>query len=458
MKTEDEISDSLPAVYHFGSIQFDDDPDSYLSKNLMQRDCTGCHALGTPITRWTRPAEGWLPTMQRMHGYVANQDEEKMELRAQRLAAAFNGKPLKARPDFSIDPAVHNAKIYEIPLPDVLFPHDMDISHVDGLAYTVDRFGDKMIVTDLLTGASTHYAQPPSSREHVEGYSYTGKSHKPGPHSLALGENNLWYTTNASSTEIGVFDASTRTWKASYVLPDKTAYPHTVRIDKKDNVWFTLAASEQIGKINPKDGQIAIIDLPKANPIGMPAGTSPYGIAISPVDGRIWYARLFADKVGYVDPETQAVVEYDSPVKGPRRLRFDASGKLWLTGYSEGTIAKIVPGEKALHSTQLASTVYVMPEFGEGYTPGPYALAVHPDTQEIWINDTHTDRVYRFNPETEKFSSYPMPLRGTYTRDFAFTKSGWACTANSPIMNAALEGGIAELICIDANANKKTSE
>jgi hypothetical protein len=59
------------------------------------------------------------------------------------------------------------------------------------------------------------------------------------------------------------------------------------------------------------------------------------------------------------------------------------------------------------------------------------------------------DVVWRFLADEERFVAYPMPLRGTYTRDFTFTDKGWACTSNNPIPAAALEGGVPELICID---------
>ena len=95
-----------------------------------------------------------------------------------------------------------------------------------------------------------------------------------------------------------------------------------------------------------------------------------------------------------------------------------------------------------------------MPEFAEGYRPAPYALAINPVTQEVWINETLTDRVYRFVPKEKRFIVYPMPLRGTFTRDFTFTASGWACTTNSPILNAALEGNETEVICIDPSGAK----
>ena len=65
------------------------------------------------------------------------------------------------------------------------------------------------------------------------------------------------------------------------------------------------------------------------------------------------------------------------------------------------------------------------------------------------MNENMTDRIFRFIPEQERFIAYPVPLTGTYTRDFTFTEDGKACTSNNPLPMAALEGGIGELICIE---------
>lgn len=133
---------------------------------------------------------------------------------------------------------------------------------------------------------------------------------------------------------------------------------------------------------------------------------------------------------------------------GPRRLRFDAKGAMWVTGFSDGAIAKIdVENWKA--------KIYKLPVFAPGEIPAPYALAVHPKTQEAWINDTTSDVAWRFLPTEERFIAYPLPLKGTYTRDFDFTREGWACTSNNPIPPAAIEGGIPEILCIDAGSPPK---
>jgi hypothetical protein len=126
-------------------------------------------------------------------------------------------------------------------------------------------------------------------------------------------------------------------------------------------------------------------------------------------------------------------------------MRFDQrDGTLWLTGYSEGKLAQITTSANGFESK-----VYSLPEFAEGYGPAPYALGVHPKTGDVWLNENMTDRFFRFIPEEERFVVYPAPLTGTYTRDFSFTEDGKACTSNNPLPIAALEGGVAEIICIE---------
>ncbi len=42
--------------------------------------------------------------------------------------------------------------------------------------------------------------------------------------------------------------------------------------------------------------------------------------------------------------------------------------------------------------------------FAPDEVPTPYALAIHPGTQEVWVNDTMLDLVWRFLPDEERFA------------------------------------------------------
>ena len=447
-----EISDSLPAAYHFGSLPFEEGDDADFNRRQFQRDCLSCHQLGNTFTRVPRQAKDWTGTIGRMHLYMGNFDKALRDRRSSILEQGFNGKALSVRPRFPVDAELQKATIYEYPLLNRGIPQDTIAHPESGLLYSVDQALHHISVTDPKTGNTTYIAQQGSLADQY----YTGtpaeqtlSEFEPGkldgPHSLDRGLDGKYYVTNTGSTSIGVFNPANNQWQASHRLPVEHSghYPHSIRVNKAGMVYFTMAGAEHIGRLNPELGSFDIIALPLVKSGGISAGTQPYGIDISPIDDALWYSRLFGDKIGRIDPVTLAVTEYDSPVRGPRRMRFDSNGILWVAGFSEGKLARINV------SAGFESSVYAMPEFAPGYPPAPYALAVHPNTQEIWLNETMTDHLYRFIPSEEHFIAYPMPLSGSYTRDTTFLPDGRVCAANSPIPAPALEGGILEIICID---------
>jgi streptogramin lyase len=441
-----EISDSLPAGYFFGNIPFETAPDSPFTKYKFQRDCLTCHQLGNALTRIPRSAESWAGIIQQMHAFLGNFDVGLRERRAQILARAFDGKPLSVRPIFPVDPTTFSAKIYEYPLPRGVSPHDGAVSATDGLVYIVDQGADFMAVTDLKRRATSYYPHPAQGvTAGTPGDMGANVLH--GPHSLALGPDGKWYTTNSFSERIGIFNPKTKQWEESIKIGDHAMYPHTIRFDQAGIAWFTLAQSEQVGRLDPKTREVKLIDLPPQRSIGIAAVTVPYGIDVSPRDGTIWYSRLFGDKIGRIDPKTLELKEYDSPVRGPRRMRFDQQGVLWVTGFSDGILARLQPNEFSA-AVGFSDELYPLPQFAPGYQAAPYALGINPKTQDVWINENLTDRIFRFIPKEKRFVIYPMPLRGTYSRDFSFTRDGEACATNDPVPAPALEGGVQELFCI----------
>ena len=447
-----EISNSLPAAYHFGSLPFETGDDADFNRLQFQRDCLSCHQIGNPMTRIPRTPESWAVSIERMHRYLGNFDFELRDARSVLLSEGFNGKPLQVRPQFPVDPSMTTTKLYEYRLERAGVPHDAIYNPKDGLLYTVDQAFDHMAITDPRTGQTEYVTQAGGEAMHyragfnednpVIGEFNPGARH--GPHSLAMGHDGKYYVTNAGSRSIGVFNPETRAWEPAHLIDESTGavYPHTIRVDLQGMVWFTLAGSENVGRLDPETGEFTILNLPLHKPMGIAGTTQPYGIDIHPLDGSVWYGRLFADKVGRIDPRTLEITEHDSPVSGPRRMHFDKAGILWLTGYSEGMLARIEPDG-------FKSTVYAMPEFADGYRPAPYALGVHPQSQDIWLNENMTDRLYRFIPAEERFVVYPVPLSGTYTRDMTFTDDGQVCTSNNPIPAPALEGGVLQIICLD---------
>ena len=121
-------------------------------------------------------------------------------------------------------------------------------------------------------------------------------------HSLAMGLDGKYYTTNAFANSIGVFNPKTREWEPSIFAGVRAIYPHTVRIDKKGIVWFTIAANERVGRVDPVSKESTLIDLPDAESGGLAGGSMPYGIDINPADGSIYTAAFLATRLGGLTP------------------------------------------------------------------------------------------------------------------------------------------------------------
>lgn len=449
------LSAEHPTLSHFSRIAFDPDEKALFSRPNFARDCLSCHALGEIKTRQKRTAEEWLPVVQRMHAYLGNGDPAAAKSRAEMLARAFDGNIATSKPAIPVDPALFSAKVYRWRLDDALVPHDPAVHSGNNRIYTVDMMGGKVLETDLKTGVTTSHIEPADGMPGGGVFTKIGMPAPYGmtvpraPHSLAEGVDGKFYLTDLVGNSIAVFDPKTKQF-AHHDIPmeAKALYPHTIRTAKDGKLWFTIAFSNQVGRFDPATKEMKILPMPFSQPLSIIGGPSPYGIDIHPRDGGVWYASLSSDKIVRVDPQTFAVKEFDSPVRGPRRQRFDAQGNLWVTGFSEGAIARIDVDSWKVR-------IFRLPVFAPGEVPSPYALAVHPKTGDIWINDTTLDLVWRFLPKEERFIAYPLPLKGTYTREFTFPKEGWACTTNNSL-NMLIEGGLPELICIDADTSGKS--
>ncbi len=253
--------------------------------------------------------------------------------------------------------------------------------------------------------------------------------------------------------------------------------------DLQGRLWFTVAASNQVGRFNPETNQLDLLDLPTNGlarwltdaimPTLMRIGAQfprrnvpirlshhswaglgrdvmnfPYGIDVNPQDGSVWYAKLYANKLGRIDPKTLDIVEFDTPVIGPRRPRFAPNGILWIPGFDAGELLNFDPETEKF-------TTYSLPTLAPGEYETPYALNVQARTDLVWITSNMSDRILSFDPITETFTSYPLPTRVSYLRDLVFTEDGKICSSHSNLPAYAIEGGLAGFICLDTDGSSK---
>jgi virginiamycin B lyase len=442
------------------------------------RQCTFCHQQGNWATRVPRSREDWekiFKLMGRMGGIIS------AELRAE-LPDAFNGAYEEhaylaklTQPRFVPPPAPQNAAATAVITEwDVGHPasmqHDITV-HPDGRIYSVDTNQDQLYRLDPRTNERKSWAIPRGDSPLGGVFNVTGALLAPNsnahvaPHSLQVAPDGSIWITLCLGNKVGRFDPQTEQWT---IFEQKDGlYPHTLRFDHQGRVWYTLAVSNQVGMIDPKTGEQRTIRLPartwgqafalRALPVFLWVGKYfdltntngaeginlpvPYGIDIAP-DGGVWFSQLNVARIGRIDPDSGAMRLIDTPFPGPRRLRFDSKGNLWIPGFSAGLIARYTLSSGKFKTWKLPI---------EGVET-PYALNVDRRTDTVWICGTNSDSLISFEPAGEQFTVYPLPTRVTYTREIDFDDQGGVWTSNSNFPTWQIEGPGPKLIRVQPGA------
>jgi virginiamycin B lyase len=237
-------------------------------------------------------------------------------------------------------------------------------------------------------------------------------------------------------------------------------YAHTIRADEKNRIWFTLAASSQIGMLDRNKGEFKFYNLParslkewvilKALPLifsfdpenrpeptidtmntGVPM---PYGIDIAS-DGTVWFARLYGNDIGFINPEDDTVTMIKTPFDGPRRMRVDADNNVWIVAFQDSQLVKYDPKSKQF-------THYDMPVANEL----PYSLNVDREQGVVWVNGNQSDTIFSFDIASEQWMIFPLPRKRTFTRDIEFDTHDGVYTTNSHFPSWQIEDGQPTLI------------
>ncbi len=414
--------------------------------------CGFCHQQGSAFLRRERSAQEWEETIARMVRYGARLSSAAQKELPAVLEAHW--KEIQAHPDkvpagTPWPQALSGAAISELAIGDRFSQmHDL-LRHSNGMVYVGDNLQDRLYEIDPQTGAYTVYRIPAEPGDTLGGLlagrlrDFPKHETYQGIHSLveAPRDGHIFITPSYQRRLIE-FDPRTKRFKAHAM--DGGFYPHTVRVDGKDRVWFTLALSNQVAMFDRATQTFRTYDLPfrslmeritvKLTPLifkligwGLPITNwvkvdavstgvpLPYGIDITP-DGTVWIARLHTQEIGRIDPETGTVTMIPTPLKNPRRLRTDRDGNLWIAMFSESAILRYEPASGRF-------TPFELPVEPRG-SDTPYALNVDRERHQVWVNGTNSDSVHRLDIATGQWTHFPLPRRATFTRDVEFMPDG----------------------------------
>jgi streptogramin lyase len=451
-----------------------------LKKHYIMQ-CGFCHQQGSMYLRRDRSIQEWDETIYRMVNYGARLADDAQDSLPKLLHEKYgnlNADPTKVKSGTHWDGYLSQVQIKEWPIGDSFSQmHDL-LYHSNGLVYIGDNLQDRIYEVNPDTGEYRVYKLPREKGDQLGGLLGARLKEFPkhetfaGIHSFAQSPvDGRIFITASYQQRIIEFNPETKELKNH--LMDDGYYPHTLRIDANDNVWFTLALSNQVGMFDRSRQQFELFDLPsrsfketitvnlmgvllKLMSWGLPVANwaavdrdstgvpLPYGLDIAP-DGGIWFARLHADSIGRIDPQTHEIKMYDTPFHGPRRLRVDDQGGIWIAAFPESKIVRFDQYKETFEYFDIP----VKPIGSET----PYSLNIDKQRQIIWVNGNTSDALYAYYYREKRWQHYPMPKRVTFTRDVEIAPNGQVFTTNSSFPSWHIEDAQPTLIVLDPVLN-----
>ena len=450
-------------------------PDPAMRKAFTLQ-CGFCHQQGSSFLNRDRSPQEWDTAIQRMVRYGARLPSQAQKELPDLLSAhwkAINANPQKVPASTPWPADLASARIAELPLGDRFSQMHDFLAHSNGMIYVGDNLEDRLYEVNPDTGAYTVYKIPPQPGDKLGGL-LAGRLHDfpkhetyQGIHSLAeSAKDGHVFITPSYQRRLLEFDPKTKAFRAHEM--DSGFYPHTVRIDAKDRVWFTLALSNQIAMFDRGTSKFTTYDLPfrsfmekqtvKLTPFifkligwGLPVTNwvkidnvstgvpLPYGIDITP-DGMVWIARLHTDEIASLNPATGALTMIPTPLTGPRRLRSDRDGNLWIVMFNSSAVLRYEPASSKF-------TTFDLPVIPKG-SETPYSLNVDRKRHQVWVTGTNSDSAQRLDIATGQWRFIPLPRKATFTRDVEFGTDGRVYLSSASFPSWHIEDAQPTLIAI----------
>jgi virginiamycin B lyase len=469
----EKLAEQKPANIWLGALDLGNAQD----KIIFKMQCGFCHQQGTSFTRAPRNPSEWKEVNSRMIRYGSRLPSDLQKTFPQKLSDGYQKlrnhlELLAEAPSWQSDLA--RVTLTEWPIGDSMSQvHDMIVG-INKNIYVADNIQDRLYEINPSLNTVTVYKIPHLKNDVAGGLISARLKEFPkhdstsNAHSLVQSkkDGHIFITPSAQRRLIE-FDPVGK----KFLLHEMSEgfYPHTIRIDSQDNVWFTLALSNQVAKFDRQKKSFSYFDLParsfkekmitqnigflfKLMSWGIPLSNwlkierdfngTPlvYGIEITN-DDTVWVARLHTNEIGRIDSKTHKVEMIKTPFWGPRRLRADKDNNLWITSFGESKIAKYSPQDKTFKLFDLP----VNPKGSET----PYSLNVDKPRDLVWVTGNQSNAAYVFDIKKEKWVySIPFARQTTFTRDFDFDQYGTAYTSNSNFPSWQIEDSQPTLIQI----------
>ena len=457
-------------------------PQDALMKKIFMNNCNSCHPPGYAL-QFRFDEEGWSKVIDLMKvigntGVPGTQVNKIIEHNQKPLAAYLSRvrgpnestMTFKSRPRPTGEAAQVVWKLYDLPLnPDASvgtkyntndgtdwtmgitskngeLPHDGGIGF-DGTLYFTINNPNRLATLGRVDGKTGEVTWLKVDAQN--GLAATA-------HGLTRdGDGNFWFDVNPGRRSLGKLDAKTQKITVYETPKDMTPLGGavTMDVDGKGKIW--ASAPDGALRFDPVTQKFTAFK--SLTPYQNPKGTSMTYGAAGDRDGNGWWAEMAMDTIGHGDGATGEVSEVKlTPVKawmdrlpaeersfyenfnelsfntaipwseGPRRMGTDKNDDLLWVGNSWGSSLDRV-------NTKTREVAIVsMPD----PTMQPYHVAVdshHMVWGDLWTND----RIYRYDPSTNKWTLFELPVHGTEIRHISLLERNGRLQVVMPVYRSS---------------------
>jgi virginiamycin B lyase len=180
-------------------------------------------------------------------------------------------------------------------------------------------------------------------------------------------------------------------------------------------IWWAGMWGNLVGRLNPKTGEVWEYSLPE--------NAKPHTVTPDQ-EGNIWYTGNSNGTIGKLDPRTGKITEYKMPdpaARDPHTAVFDKKGTLWFTLQVSNMVGRLIPatGEIKLVTVSRPDS-------------RPYGIKVSSDGN-LWVACNGSNCLLKVDPETMEIRQYALPDPKTTVRRLDITSDGMIWYVNSAL-------------------------
>jgi virginiamycin B lyase len=179
------------------------------------------------------------------------------------------------------------------------------------------------------------------------------------------------------------------------------------------SIWWAGMWANLVGRINPETGEVWEYTLPE--------GAKPHSVTPDQ-EGNIWYTGNSNGTIGKLDPRTGRITEYKMPdpaARDPHTAVFDEKGTLWFTLQQSNMVGRLSPSTGEIKLATMPAP-----------KSRPYGIKLSSEGIP-WVACNGRNCLVKIDPETMAIREYPLPDPKTTVRRLDFAPDGMIWYVNS---------------------------